>query len=613
MTKIEPLLHKVQKAARYTGDELNSVMKDAAQVTTRFAFCFPDVYEIGMSHLGMKILYHLLNERDDTWVERVFAPWEDMETEMRRAGVPLFALESRDAVSEFDFVGFTLQYEMSYSNILNMLELADIPLRSEERNEGMPFVCAGGPCAFNPEPLADFVDFFLLGEGEEIWPEVLDIFAQWKASGAPRQAFLEQIAGVQGIYIPAFYDVQWDEQGNFAGLTPNRPGVPETVQKRIIRDLDHVYFPDKLVVPYMEIVHDRVMLEVFRGCIRGCRFCQAGMIYRPVREKDSTTLCNYAEKLISATGYDEISLASLSTSDYTQLPDLMEGLLPFSEKEHVSLSLPSLRIDNFSLDLMEKVQKVRKSGLTFAPEAGTQRLRDVINKGITEEDLMRGARLAFEGGWSHIKLYFMIGLPTETEEDILGIADLAQKVVDTFYAVDKSKRAKFVNVTVSVSSFVPKAFTPFQWEAQDTIRTLKEKQKLLKDAIHSRHIIYNYHESYVSHLEGVFARGDRKLCRVLEQAHQLGCKYDGWDEFFVYGRWMEAFEKAGVDPMWYTARKRSFEEALPWAHIDCGVTTAFLRRECERAYAEQVTPNCREACSGCGAQQLDCMEWRKKQ
>lgn len=613
MIEIEPLLQKVQKAARYTGGELNSVVKNANQVTARFAFCFPDVYEIGMSHLGMKILYHQLNEREDTWVERVFAPWEDMEREMRRANVPLFALESRDPISTFDFVGFTLQYEMCYSNVVNMLDLGNIPLHSAARTEEMPFVCAGGSCAFNPEPLADFIDFFMMGEGEEIWPEILDVFAQWKKSGAPRKAFLLQIAQLQGVYVPAFYDAVWDEKGNFAGLVPNREDVPKKIQKRIIKDLDGVYFPDKMVVPYMEIVHDRVMLEVFRGCIRGCRFCQAGMIYRPVREKDSTTLCNYAEKLIASTGYDEISLTSLSTSDYTQLPELMNGLLQFSEKEHVSLSLPSLRIDNFSLDLMEKVQKVRKSGLTFAPEAGTQRLRDVINKGITEEDLIRGAKLAFEGGWSHIKLYFMIGLPTETEEDILGIADLAQKVVDTFYAVDKSKRAKFVNVTVSVSSFVPKAFTPFQWEAQNTIRQLKEKQKLLKDAIKSRHITFNYHESYVSHLEGVFARGDRKLCRVLEEAHKLGCKYDGWDEFFVYGRWMEAFEKAGADPMWYTARKRPFDEVLPWSHIDCGVTKAFLQRECERAYAEKVTPNCRQACSGCGAQRLDCPEWRKKQ
>lgn len=613
MIPIEPLLKKVQKAVRYTGGELNCVMKKPEEVKTRFAFCFPDVYEIGMSHLGMKILYHLMNEREDTWVERVFAPWEDMEREMRQAHIPLFALESRDPIAKFDFVGFTLQYEMSYSNIINMLDLAEIPLHSSERTEGMPFVCAGGPCAFNPEPLADFIDFYLLGEGEEIWPEVLDVFVAWKESGAEREKFLIEISHIEGIYVPAFYDVLWDEEGKFAGMRPNRSDVAAVVQKRIVQQLDQVYYPDRMIVPYMEIVHDRIMLEVFRGCIRGCRFCQAGMIYRPVREKDSTTLCNFAEKLIDATGYDEISLASLSTSDYTQLPELMEGLLQFSEKEHVSLSLPSLRIDNFSLDLMEKVQTVRKSGLTFAPEAGTQRLRDVINKGITEEDLIRGAKLAFEGGWSHIKLYFMIGLPTETEEDILGIASLAQKVVDTFYSVDKEKRAKFVNVTVSVSSFVPKAFTPFQWEAQDSIQVLKEKQQLLKNAIHSRHISYQYHESYVSHLEGVFARGDRRLCRVLEKAHELGCKYDGWDEFFRYGTWMEAFEKAGVDPLWYTARKRPFDEPLPWDHIDCGVTKSFMQRECERAYQEVITPNCRKACSGCGAQRLNCGEWRKQQ
>ncbi|MCX7921736.1 MAG: TIGR03960 family B12-binding radical SAM protein [Clostridia bacterium] len=597
----DEILSSVEKPSRYIGNEWNSVHKNPNEMKIRFAFCFPDVYEVGMSHLGMKILYHLLNERNDTYCERVFAPWVDMESKMREHDIPLFALESHDPINTFDFVGFTLQYEMSYTNIINMLDLAGIPLRSSERTKEHPFVCAGGPCAYNPEPLADVVDFFMLGEGEEIITEIMDIYSEWKAEDSSREEFLNRIVSIEGVYIPQFYEVKYNPDGTVNGVVPKKDHYPDKIKKRIIKDLDQTYFPDKIIVPFTDIVHDRIMLELFRGCTRGCRFCQAGFIYRPVRERSHEKLLELAKKLEESTGYEEISLTSLSTSDYTRLAPLTEGLIKEMEEKRVNLSLPSLRIDSFSLDLMEKAQKVRKSGLTFAPEAGTQRLRDVINKGVTEEDLLNSVSIAFNGGWNGVKLYFMIGLPTETYEDIEGIADLANKVVSAYMGVPKEKRGKGLNVTVSTSSFVPKPFTPFQWEAQDTMNTLRDKQRFLKDKIKSRYITYNWHESEVSFMESVFARGDRKTCDVLIKAWEKGCKFDGWGEHFKFKTWMEAFDECNVDPDFYSNRKRSYDEVLPWDHIDVGVSKKFLIKESEKAHRGELTSNCRVDCSGCGA------------
>lgn len=602
MLNIDNILKNVQKPAAYTGGELNSVVKNPNDVKIRYGFCFPDNYEVGMSHLGIKILYHVLNLRPDTWCERVFAPWIDMEEEMRRTNTPLFALESRESVRHFDFLGFTLQYEMSYTNILNMLDLAGVPLLSRDRGEGDPFVNAGGPCAYNPEPLAEICDFFTMGEGEEVINELMDAYIEWKNEGGKRIDYLKKIAKIEGIYVPCLYDVQYNEDNTIKSFTPNCPEAPKKVTKRIIRDLDKVTFPDKFIVPYTNIVHDRISIEVFRGCIRGCRFCQAGMIYRPVREKGYETLTKDAINLINSTGYEELSLCSLSTSDYTKFEDLAQNLLKITEKEKIGLSLPSLRVDNFSLDLMEKVQKVRKSGLTFAPEAGTQRMRDVINKNVTEEDLLRSARLAFEGGWTTIKLYFMIGLPYETDEDILGIADLAHKVVEEYYKVSKNKKRP-PSVNIGVSSFVPKPFTPFEWASQNTREELRRKQQLLKSAITNRHVKYSYHESDVSVLEGIFARGDRRLNRVLIEANKLGCKFDAWNETFSMEKWYQAFENAGVDMDFYT-RERDYSDLFPWDFVNIGVTKDFLMRENERAKQSLTTPNCREKCSACGANTL---------
>lgn len=595
------LLKSVEKPSRYTGNEWNSVIKNPKDVNIRFAFCFPDTYEIGMSHLGMKILYHLLNERQDCYCERVFAPWTDMEAKMRENNIPLYSLETKDEIRKFDFVGFTLQYEMSFSNILNMLDLAGIPITSADRKDSDPFVCAGGPCAYNPEPLADMIDFFMLGEGEEIINEVMDEYAKWKGTGKTRTAFLEEIAKIEGIYVPSFYEFDYNEDGTIKSFTPLKPQYPAKIKKRIIKDMDKVYYPDKMIVPYTDIVHDRIMLEVFRGCIRGCRFCQAGFIYRPVREKSHERLMELAKKLEESTGYEEISLTSLSTSDYSQLEELTTELIDEMNERKVGLSLPSLRLDSFSLDLMEKAQKVRKSGLTFAPEAGTQRLRDVINKGVTEEDLLSAVSLAFNGGWHGVKLYFMLGLPTETFEDVEGIADLAHKVVNAYKKVPMEKRGKGLNVTVSTSTFVPKAFTPFQWEAQENLDTVSEKQMFLKDRIRSKQITYNYHENKLSFLEAVFARGDRRLCKVLIRAWELGCKFDGWGEHFKYDSWMKAFEECSVDPYFYATRKREYDEILPWDHIDIGVSKKFLINESKKSYEEKITPNCRVNCGGCGA------------
>ncbi|MBO7288438.1 MAG: TIGR03960 family B12-binding radical SAM protein [Clostridia bacterium] len=598
--QIENILPFVEKPARYTGGELNSVCKTLNDDMVRFAFCFADLYEIGMSHLGMKILYSLLNEREDVWCERVFAPWIDMEEQMRKNNIPLYALESMDPISDFDFVGFTLQYEMCYTNILNMLDLANIPLLSSQRKEGMPFVCVGGPCAYSAEALADFVDFYILGEGEEVNLEIIDAYKEWKKEKGTRLDFLKKIAKIEGVYVPSFYDISYNADGTINKIEPKYDFVPKKVKKRIIANLDKVYYPEKIVVPFIEIVHDRIMLEVFRGCIRGCRFCQAGMIYRPVREKKAGTLIESAQKLIDSTGYEEISLSSLSTSDYTCLREFTDGLLEITEKENISLSLPSLRLDSFSMELMEKVQKVRKSSLTFAPEAGTQRMRDVINKNITEENLLSSAKMAFEGGYSSIKLYFMIGLPFEEIEDVCGIADLSKKVVYQYLSVPKEKRAPGLRITTSVASFVPKAFTPFQWAKQDDNETLRKKQLALKEAMNDKRVKYNYHEAPVSVLEGVFARGDRNLSKVLLEAHRLGIKFDGWSDQFSMEKWEEAFKNCGIEKEFYT-RQRSFEEILPWDMIDVGVTKEFLISEAKKAQMAVTTPNCREKCSNCGA------------
>ena len=598
----DKILSKVTKPTRYTGGELNAVIKDPASVDVRFGCCFADTYEIAMSHLGLKILYHTLNDRPDTYCERVFAPWTDMEEQMKERGMKLFALESGDEVTRFDILGFTMQYELSYSNIVNMLMLADIPVRARDRDESYPIVCGGGPCAYNAEPVADIFDFFMLGEGEELIHEVTDEYIKWKKSGKKnKKDYLEAIAKIEGVYVPSFYDVEYNADGTIKSITPNNPNSPAKIRKRIMKDFDKTYAPETIIVPFGEVVHDRVMLELMRGCLRGCRFCQAGYIYRPLRERKSDTLLSLADKLLSCSGYDEISLSSLSTSDFSGLRDLTDGLLDITEKKKIGLSLPSLRIDNFSLELMEKVQKVRKSGITFAPEAGTQRLRDVINKNITEENIVRSTALLFSGGWTNVKLYFMIGLPTETAEDVEGIADLAHKVLDTYYAIPKEERAKQVNITVSTSSFVPKPFTAFQWEPMNTRDMLIEKQNMLKGAIRSKKIKYNWHDNKTSYLEGVFARGDRRLCEVIIRAVEKGCKFDGWDEHFKFDTWLEAFDELGVDPDFYCTRARDYDEILPWEHIDVGVTKKFLIRESEKARAGETTPNCREKCAGCGA------------
>lgn len=602
--KAEKLLSMVQKPGRYTGGELNSVIKNPEDVDIRFAFCFPDTYEIGMSHLGMKILYSLLNKREDTWCERVFAPWVDMEELMRKNDVPLFALESSDEIKDFDVIGFTLQYELSYTNVLNMLDLAGVPIRSADRKSLTPLVIGGGPCVCNAEPIADFFDLTLPGEGEEVLNELMDLFKEYKKKGASKEEFLKAAAKIEGVYVPSFYEFSYNDDNTIKSVTPSN-GAPERVKKRIISNLDTVFYPESFVVPFIDIVHDRAVEEIFRGCIRGCRFCQAGFLYRPIREKSSDTVNKQCRSLCDTTGYDEISLSSLSTSDYTQLQSLLEGIFSWSEDDKVSVSLPSLRVDNFSDELMEKLQKVRKSGLTFAPEAGTQRLRDAINKNVTEREVIETSRKAFSGGWTNVKLYFMMGLPTETNEDVVGIADLAQKVVDEFYKNPNKPKGKGVNVSISVSCFVPKPFTPFQWEAQDTMEQLKSKQHLLLESVKSRKISVSYHDARTSFLEGVFARGDRRLCDVMERAWRKGCRFDSWDECFSFEKWMEAFEECGIDPYFYTSRKRSYDEILPWDHMDYGISNKFFQKEAVKAYQSVTTPHCREKCNACGANKLN--------
>lgn len=604
------LLQSVEKPARYTGGEWNSVQKtvpDAAAQALRpflrFAFCFPDVYEIGMSNLALRILYHLINERPDAWCERVFAPWTDMAAGMRRLGLPLFSLESRTPVREFDIVGFTLQYELCYTTVLDMLDLAGIPLHSAERTATDPLVIAGGPVAFNAEPMADYFDLILIGEGEEMINELLDCYSAWKTGGSSsREALLLAAARIEGVYVPSFYDVTWQDDGTIAQIRPNRPGVPAQVRKRIVLDMDQAYFPTRNLVPNTEIVHDRMFLELFRGCTRGCRFCQAGMIYRPVREKSPDRLLEQARALEAATGYDEIGMLSLSTSDYSALAELTTGLLDELTPHHTSLSLPSLRLDNFSLELMEKASRTRKSGLTFAPEAGTQRMRDVINKNITEDDLLRAMELALRGGWSGAKLYFMLGLPTETLADVEGIAHLVKAIEARYNALPRQQRPRRLEITVSTAMFIPKPFTPFQWVAQADLATMRQHQIHLKELMRSRAIKYHWHEPKTSYMEAVLARGDRRLGPVILAAWQQGACFDAWDECFKLDRWLDCLAAAGLDPAFYANRIRTRDEIFPWAHIDCGVSEDFLWQEYQQALAAATTPECRVACSACGAQ-----------
>ena len=611
--KIEKLLLKVQKPGRYVGGEMGAVIKDKQDVDVRFAFCFPDTYEIGMSHLGLKILYSLFNEKPYIWCERVFAPWLDMEEIMRSRDIPLYALESGDPISDFDFIGFTLQYELSYSNILNMLSLGNIPVLSKDRHDLNHIVVAGGPCACNPEPITDFIDIFFLGDGEEVDLEVIELYRRCKKENKTREEFLRLASQIKGVYVPSLYDVSYNDDGTVKAITP-LSGAPAVIEKRVMMNMDESYYPDNFVVPNIEIVHDRAVEEIFRGCIRGCRFCQAGFLYRPVREKSVECISDQCHKLCQNTGYDEVSLSSLSSSDYSQVVPMLRELNSWAKPENVSLSLPSLRVDGFSDDILNEIKTVRKSGLTFAPEAGSQRLRNAINKNVFEDELMTTCRVAFEGGYTTVKLYFMIGLPTETMDDVAAIAQLGQDVVDTYYRTPNHAKGKSVRVTVSASSFVPKPFTPFQWEPQDTISQLHEKQEHIKKSITTKKVQFNYHDADTSFLEAVFARGDRKLCRVMALACERGFHFDGWNDCFSLEKWMALFEECGIDPAFYANRRRSFDEILPWDHIDYGVEKRFLQKECQKAYENTTTPHCRLKCSGCGAAKYGrgvCFEKRK--
>jgi len=607
MTKVnitDLILDKVDKPARYIGGELNSCKKTVTQDMVRFAFCFPDVYEIGMSHLGMQILYHFFNRRDDMYCERVFAPWQDMEKLMKENNIPLFTLETHSPLKEFDFIGFTLQYEMSYTNILNMLELAHIPIYSKDRLEEDPLIIAGGPCAYNPEPLAPFIDIFYIGEGEVSYDELFDEYKRCKANGETKEAFLIKLLSIEGMYIPRFYEETYNEDGTIKEKYTTHPEARKTIKKVIVKDMDDVFYPETQVVPWIQAIHDRVTLEMFRGCIRGCRFCQAGMIYRPVREKSKETLMKYAKKLLSATGYDEISLCSLSTSDYSDLEHFSEELMDLCNSQFVNMSLPSLRVDAFSVDLMQKVQEVRKSSLTFAPEAGSQKLRDVINKNITEQEILEGCKIAFEGGWSRVKLYFMLGLPNETLEDVKDIAVLSEKVAQTYYQIDKENRQGNLQLVVSTSCFVPKPFTPFQWASQETTVNFMEKHNLLRNAIKRKQIKYNHHDAKTSIIEAVIARGDRRVSKLIYNAFKMGCTFDSWTEHFDFNKWQQAAQDSDIDFAFYANREREYDEILPWDHIDIGVTKAFLIKENEKAKELITTPHCREKCSGCGVSSL---------
>ena len=601
MNKIsDDILFKVEKPSRYTGGELNEIVKNPSEVDIRFAFCFPDVYEVGMSHLGSRILYHTLNARPDTYCERAFTPWPDMENLMRRNDIPLFTLGTKDSLKEFDILGFTLQYEMSFTNILNMLDMAGITIRASERGEDEPIVMAGGPCAYNPEPLYDIVDFFEIGEGEEMMNDVLDVYKKYKGKGQKKE-FLREISKIQGIYVPSLYDVIYNEDNTIKEFKPKYDDVPSTIKKRIINNYTKVDFPTDIIVPYSEIVHDRIVLEIFRGCTNGCRFCQAGMLYRPVREKKKEDLVELARELVKNTGYEEISLSSLSTCDYSDIKGLITDLTEEHEENRVGIALPSIRVDSFSVDLLKDIQKVRKTGLTFAPEAGSQRMRDVINKGLTEDKILNAARDAFEAGWKTLKLYFMVGLPYEELEDCRGIGELAEKIVDEYKAVPKKKGDyKGLRLTVSTSILIPKPFTPFQWTPMAKLQDVNEKIDAVKDSIKSKCIVYNYHEQKTSIMESVFARGDRRLCDVLIKAFEKGAKFDGWGQYFNYRLWMEAIEECNLDVDFYAYRERSYDEVLPWDFIDIGVNRKYLEAESEKAKKAELTQNCKKGCTGCG-------------
>ncbi len=611
----DEILLKIDKPARYIGREINSIDKTKEQkngmIDVRFAMCFPDVYEIGMSHLGIQILYHMLNTREDIWCERVYSPWMDLDPLMREKKIPLFALESQDPVKDFDFLGITIQYEMCYTNILQVLDLSGIPLRAADRCDGDPLVIGGGPCTYNPEPLADFFDLFYIGEGETQMFPLVDAYKENKKAGGSRTDFLRKAAKIPGIYVPSLYKPEYAPDGRLVSFEPLYPDVPRKIRKEIVKDMDAAYYPEEPIVPYIRVTQDRVVMEIQRGCIRGCRFCQAGMIYRPVRERSRDRLTALAEKMLAATGQDELSLSSLSSSDHSQIQPLIESLIDSCSEKHVNISLPSLRIDSFSLDVMSRVQDVRKSSITFAPEAGTQRMRNVINKGLTEEDILTGAAEAFKGGWTKVKLYFMLGLPSETEEDMKGIAELSERICECFFdTVPKEKRKGKIQLTASSSFFVPKPFTPFQWAVMEEKDEYLRRAHLVKDTfrqqLNNRSMHYEYHEADVTVLEGVLARGDRKLSDVIEAAYRKGCIYDAWGDFFDFEKWLAAFRECGIDPDFYTVRKRHEDELFPWDFIDIGVTKAFLLREWKRAQAGELTPNCRESCSGCGAASFGC-------
>ena len=601
----DDILLNIEKPARYIGGEVNSVMKDKDKADIRFAMCFPDVYEIGMSHLGIQILYDMFNRREDTWCERVYSPWLDLDKVLREKNIQLFALESQDPVRDFDFLGITIQFEMCYTNILQILDLSHIPLHAADRTEADPIVIGGGPCAYNPEPLAEFFDIFYIGEGETVYDELLDTYKAWKKSGGSRKEFLRQAARIEGLYVPQFYDATYNEDGTIAAFTPNDPCAPSKVRKQVVMDVTDAPYPMKPVVPYIKATQDRVVLEIQRGCIRGCRFCQAGMIYRPTRERSVETLKEYARTMLKNTGHEEISLSSLSSSDYSKLNELVTFLIEEFKDRGINISLPSLRIDAFSLDVMSKVQDIRKSSLTFAPEAGSQRMRDVINKGLTEEEILTGAGQAFEGGWTKVKLYFMLGLPTETEEDMKEIARLSDRVARRYYEIPKEDRHGKCQITASSSFFVPKPFTPFQWAAMYPAEEYDRRAHLVNDEfreqLNRKSLKYNWHDAQGTVLEGVMARGDRRVGKVIEEAYRLGCLFDSWTETFRNDLWMQAFDNTCVDIDFYNQRMRGKDEIFPWDFIDIGVSRSFLRREWEHAMNETVTPNCREKCSGCGA------------
>ncbi len=601
----DEILLSVESPARYIGGEVNSVMKDPGKVDVRFAMCFPDVYEIGMSHLGIQILYDMFNQREDIWCERVYSPWPDLDQIMREKDIPLFALESQDEIRKFDFLGITIQYEMCYTNILQILDLSKIPLNAKERTWEDPLVIGGGPCVYNPEPLAPFFDMFYIGEGETVYFELMDLYKKCRKEGCSRKEFLKKAACIPGIYVPQFYEPVYREDGTLEEFQVLEEGIPEKIEKQVVMDLSDTFYPQKPVVPFIKATQDRAVLEIQRGCIRGCRFCQAGMIYRPVRERKVEYLKDLAKEILKGTGHEEISLSSLSSSDYSHLPELLDFLIDECQKTGVNISLPSLRIDAFSLDVMSKVQDVKKSSLTFAPEAGTQRLRDVINKGLTEEEILNGAGKAFEGGWTKVKLYFMLGLPTETQEDQKAIAHLADKVARRYYEIPKDRRKGKCQITVSTSFFVPKPFTPFQWASMcpepEYLSRANTVRNEIREQLNQKSIRYNWHEADVTVLEGVLARGDRKVARVIEKAYKDGAVFDAWSEYFDYECWKQAFSETGVDPDFYTLRKRTKDECFPWDFIDAKVTKEFLWKEWERSMAGEITPNCREKCSGCGA------------